>query len=180
MLSTGDAVPEVVLDPVFGRALTLPADLSARPLAVVFVGGLSMPRTRAILSGLQDAYADLDRAGVQLVAVTGSEMDRARDFVPRFHLLYPLVVDADGALRDRFGLSAGQGVGDVLRGWMHDMRQIREIARWGRGMPEAGAAARPAWFVLGVDGCVAAAHAGAPDPTALVSAACAALSPSSG
>lgn len=179
MLTTGDAVPRVVLDPVFGTALDLPDTLAVGPIVVVFVGGLSTPHTRGILAALQDVYGDLDRNGIRLVGVTSSDLDRARDFVPRYHVLFPLVVDPEGTLRQCFGLDTASGMASTLRGLVDEVRHARDIVRLGRGWFEPGASAPPGWFVLGVDGRVATARGKAPDVAELLAAARPTLSPSS-
>jgi len=179
VLTTGDTVPSVVLDPVFGVALDLPATLTAGPVVLVFVGGLSTPQTRGILAALQGTYGDLDRDGIRLVAVTSSHLDRARDFIPRYHVLFPLVVDPEGRLRQRFGLDMSSGIAAFVRGLKDEVRHARDMVRLGRGWFEPGASAPPSWFILGDDGRVATARGEAPDVAEVCRAARTTVSPPS-
>ncbi len=180
MLTKGDAVPGMTLTPVFGRSITLPADLHGGPLIVVFMGALASSRTRGVVALLQEAYADLDREGTRLVVVTGSALERARDFVPRYHLLFPLVVDEDGGHRVAFGLVPGGGLIEQVRGWVDGVKHLRAMTRWGRGLPEPGVPSQMAWFCLGVDGCITESGQGAPLVSDLVRGAGVVPSSSSG
>ena len=94
MLRAGEQSPELMLRPAFGRAIALPDDLASGPVAIVFLGGLSTPDTRAAVAELQEVSAQMDRNGVRLVAVTTSAEDRVQRFVSRYHVLFPVVPDA--------------------------------------------------------------------------------------
>jgi peroxiredoxin len=162
VLKPAEAVPTVEMKPVFGRAVSLPSSLNKGRLLLVFVGALSNPRADRVLTGLGEIYGDLERAGVRLVAVTGSSERRAQDYVPRHHVLFPVVVDEDSTLRVCFGLPKR------ARG----LARLREpISAIKTRIMEPQADGPMAWFLLGVDGRIQSGAQAQPDPEALLAAA---------
>ena len=151
MLRSGDLVPALELRPAFGRALSLPDDLEDGPLVVVWLGGVSTPDTRAAVATLQEASAELDRAGVRLIAISTSALARVQDFVSRFHVLFPVVSDANTRLREQFGVGPG-APSDLARGLARDVRRLSRGGPWGRGWVEPGAYAPAACLVLSEKG----------------------------
>ena len=87
--------PDFEAKPVFGKRLLLQKEAQTRPLVLVFVPGLASPVARNHLASLQSRVADFDLAGVGLYALTPSTLVSAQDFVPRHHLLFPLIADKD-------------------------------------------------------------------------------------
>lgn len=150
MIRPGETAPNLELRPAFGRPLSLPDDLAAGPLAVVCLGGLSTPDTRAAVETLQSASAELDRDGIRLIALTTSSLERVQDFVSRYHVLFPMVPDPQGELRAGFGLDKG-AVSDVIRGLAREVCRAGRSLQTGRGWVEPGAFAPAACFVLGGD-----------------------------
>jgi peroxiredoxin len=151
VLRAGQDAPEVELIPAFGRAVSLPSDLRGSPLALVCLGGLSTPDTRAAIDALQSLTAPLDRAGVRLLAITSSTRARTQDFVSRYHVLFPVVPDSERVLRSGFGLTDARPT-DAIRGVARELTRARRSIRAGRGWVEPGAYATAACFVLGIDG----------------------------
>jgi len=150
VLRAGESAPEVDLQPAFGRPISLPDDLTQGPVAVVCLGGLSTPDTRAAVASLQEASAALDRDGVRLIALTTSTLDRVQDFVSRYHVLFPVVSDPSGKLRACFGLGLGAAT-DVLRGLAREVSRPGRSLQVGRGWAEPGAYTPAACFVLARD-----------------------------
>ena len=141
----------MVLRPAFGRAIDLPTGLTGGPVAVVFLGGLSTPDTREAVAQLQEVSAQLDRDGVRLVAVTTSTEARVQRFVSRYHVLFPVVPDADCQLRSAFGLG-GAGATQIVRGLLREFVRPRRHLQLGRGWIEPLAYAPAGSFVLATDG----------------------------
>jgi len=154
VLRPREPAPVLELQPVFGRALSLPDDLASGPIGVVCLGGVSTPDTRAAVATLQDASAQLDRLGVRLVVLCTSGDDRVREFVSRYHVLFPMVADPSLELRRTFGLQAG-GLMDGMRGLARELSRPGRSLRIGRGWLEEGAYTPAACFLLGADGAVA-------------------------
>ncbi len=99
MLTAGTAAPNFVRQPVFGLPVEVPG---SRILVLVFLRHLGCPYARESIHRLQGAVADMDLAGADLVVVTRTDLETARDFVPRNHLLFPVISDTEGTLFDLF------------------------------------------------------------------------------
>lgn len=153
MLRPGEAISELVLRPAFGRAITLPSDLSDGPIGLVCLGGLSTPDTREAVAALQEVSGQMSREGIRLVALTTSALDRVQDFVSRYHVLFPVVSDPQGDLRSSFGVACG-GAKDMLRGIAREISRPARVLQTGRGWREPHAYAPAVCFVLGTDGTV--------------------------
>lgn len=72
-----------------------------------FVGSLATRTARRTLATLQELVPDAHTARVGLAAVTSSSVVFARDYVPRYHLLPPLVADPGGHVHRGFSLDVG-------------------------------------------------------------------------
>lgn len=170
----GDLAPRLVLQPVFGLPVQVPAQVG--PVVLVFLRHLGCPFARAAVARLQAAFPDFDRAGVGLVGLSHCAVEVARDYVPRHHLLFPLVHDATGELRARFGV----GHNRRLIGGLGALRpaELWEALAHGKGLSRGDEAELPAELVIGGDGAVRYAHyprsiSSLPDPQALLSCAAA-------
>jgi len=133
--------------------MSLPEDLKGGPVALVCLGGVSTPDTRAAVGALQDASAELDRHGVRLIALTTSDLTRVQEFVSRYHVLFPMVADPDCALRSKLGSSPSRTT-DFIRGLAREVARPGRNLQWGRGWVEGGAYALASCMVLGQDGTV--------------------------
>lgn len=126
--------------------------IGGRPLVMVFVRSLSGSLARLALASLQARFARFDAAGIGVVAITRCDLTLARDYVPRHHLLFPLVVDGDGRWFEAYGVGRDRGFGRSLLGLRPARVQalVRALAL-GRGRPDGGADQLPAEFVVGAD-----------------------------
>lgn len=102
ILNEGVPVPVTQLNPVSG----LPVTFGTLPAVIVFIRDLHGTTARMAIDALTKAWSTLDAKAVQLAVVTRTELTYARDYVPRHHVLFPLVVDETGDLRAQFGLEA--------------------------------------------------------------------------
>lgn len=131
MLEPGQHVPALGGQPVFGHPVRVPGGASgpAGGHLVVFVGHLVEARARALLLALQARVREAEARRVGLVGLTSASEALASDFVPRYHLIPPLLVDPDGthhrawqvpALRGRGGRGgrARALLGGSPEGWM--------------------------------------------------------------
>jgi peroxiredoxin len=123
------------------------------PLVVLFLRGLDGGLARAAIAAAHAALPRLDAAGVRLVAFTRSDLDFARDFVPRHHVLFPVVVDSDGAWFATYGVARDRGLLRSVTG----LRPAKVRAAFGTlgrgtGLPRGGADQLPAEFVVDADG----------------------------
>jgi len=174
MLRPGDLAPPFRVQPVFG----LPVQTGGRPLVVLFLRSLSGGLARAAVVEAQKALVTLDTAGVGLVAFTRCDLTLARDYVPREHVLFPIVVEETDARFVAWGVGRDRGLGRSLLGLRPaGIRAAASSLGLGRGRPEGGVDQLPAEFVVGRNGRVVHARYGRtifdlPDVAALCAAAC--------
>ncbi len=132
VLNEGVVVPVTHLNPVSG----LPITFGTSPAVVVFVRDLHGTTARMALAALSTIWSELDAHGVQLAVVTHTDLTYARDYVPRHHVLFPLIVDETGGLREQFGLGTdGALTGTLLslrpgnvRAWFDGLGLSRDLA----------------------------------------------------
>jgi peroxiredoxin len=139
---------------VFGREVRVPEGLDAGPLVLCFVRYLGCSFCRESLAELQEAFPDFDRAGARVVAVTRTPMRTARDFVPRHHLLFPVVADPEGSLEERFHIGRDRDLMCTIKGLPEtDIGRTLRALRRGHGPFEGPERQLAAEFVIGRDGC---------------------------
>ncbi|MSP56329.1 MAG: redoxin domain-containing protein [Myxococcales bacterium] len=100
VLSEGVPVPVAQLEPVSG----LPVAFGKLPAVVVFLRDLHGTSARVAIGRFEVVRQKLGAAGIQAAIVTRTSLEYARDYVPRHHVLIPLVADVDGDIRKQFGL----------------------------------------------------------------------------
>lgn len=142
-LKPGDPAPSFRIQPVFG----LPLQVPGRRSLLLFLRSLGSPSTRSLLATLQASHRDFDR--VQVVQFTRSSLEQCRDFVPRQHLLLPLVSDPPGDWYRAYG------VGDGLARTLLNPRaflQYPSRLSMGHGWPEGALGQQTAALLLGAEG----------------------------
>lgn len=144
-MKVGDLAPSFTLQPVFGLPVVVPGSLTL----LLFLRPLGSSNTRAMLAAMQEAHREFD--GVQVVQFTRSSLEHARDFVPRQHLLLPLVCDPEGEWYARFGVVDG-----LLSAFLdpRGMLQFPQRLLGGHGPLEAPYGQRAAALVVGADGVI--------------------------
>lgn len=117
---------------------------------------MASPLGRLALHELQAAWAALDRAGVRVVAIVPSPPSDALDFVPRHHLLFPVVLDVDRAIAQSWGVQDDRRLGESVRALspalLRRAASALSLGSSGLGGPHE---ARAAVVLLGRDGRVA-------------------------
>lgn len=91
-----------VRKPVFGMPIDSAEVTRSSPMALVFLRYAGSAHTRRTAVDLHAVWADLDHQDVRLVVVTEGSVKAVNDFVPRYHLLYPVLHDATGELYDAY------------------------------------------------------------------------------
>jgi hypothetical protein len=119
------------------EGMSLRALSSLSPVLLVFPKPLGTSSCRAWLSALAAARREIESRGVRPAVVHEASEGEARAELSRFGLEYiARVADPDGALHDRFGLSAGTAEGrPPLRDWLARRRgRIRGDASRAAGL----------------------------------------------
>lgn len=144
--------PDFEAKPVFGKRLLLQEEAKKRPLVLVFVPGLASPVARNILAALQAMVADFDLAGVGLYAITPSTLVSAQDFVPRHHLLFPLIADSERSIHRLYG-AGRMGPKQAIRSLQPEsLKQGAAALRQGAGFGVRGTLRGACGFVVGRGG----------------------------
>ena len=162
MLRVGDVAPGFCERPIFGRDVDLLALAGSRPVGLCFVGHTNSPISHRAFQELHDHVRDFDLADVELLVVTPSGLTVARDFVPRYHVLFPVISDLEGKIFDAYSVGTSTRL-DALQLFRPDL--LRDVARRFKGGigPRAlsleGQEARlPAEFVISPQGRIAYAR----------------------
>ena len=155
MLQVGERAPAFRAKPVFGYEVAIPDSARKRPLVLVFVPALESSISRSGLARLQERYADFDRLGVSVVAISPSSLRATQDFAPRYHVLFPLISDESGEISSRFDVGR-IGAGGVLSNINPaTIRGGVESLGLGFGLPNRGMLQAAAECVVDVDGTIA-------------------------
>jgi peroxiredoxin len=112
MLRVGEAAPLLDAQPVSGLRVRVG---SGAPLVVCFVRSVLGGQARAAVRAAHADLPALEARGIGVVLVTRGPMEAARDFVPRWHVRVPVVVDEDGAMFRAWGVGAASWT-QTLRG----------------------------------------------------------------
>ncbi len=173
MLSVGDLAPAFTVQPVFG----LPVKTGGRPLAVLFLRSLSGSLARAAIVEATKALPRIEAAGGAMVAFTRCDLTLARDLVPRNHVLFPVVVEPDGARFEAWGVGRDKGLARSIVSLVRPstLQTLSAALQLGRARPEGGVDQLFAEFLVGADGRVRYARYGRtifdlPDAEALCAA----------
>lgn len=155
MLTVGDAAPGMKLHPVFG----LPVDLSHGTTVVAFLRPLTGCTARVQITTLTEAFPRFDAEAIRVVGVTRTDLTYARDFVPRYHVLFPIYVDETGEVFRAFQVGADKGLAKTLTTLPTRLGTAVEALKLGRTWNVLPSSDLPAWFVVR-DGRVAYASYG--------------------
>ncbi len=155
MLKPGDPAPPFRQQPVFGLPVDLEQATRRYPVLLYFGRYLGCVHFRDNLARLQQAWPRFDVLGATVVAITRSDLDTARDFVPRYHLLYPMVCDPEGALYAQWQVPVGSRL-DAIRALTPGAVKVAAAAvRHGIDPREALRPQLPAAFVVAPGGRIA-------------------------
>jgi peroxiredoxin len=156
-LEVGDLAPSFEHRPVFGLPVSVPS--GAQPLVLLFIRHLGDPFARQAIAEVQERYADFDRLGIKMAAITQTELVTARDFVPRFHVLCPVVTDPEGQLHARYGIGCDRFLMGSVKGLVRDSPgRLVAALNLGHGRLTGPARQLTAEFVIDGEGCIRAAR----------------------
>ncbi|MCP4810809.1 MAG: redoxin domain-containing protein [Proteobacteria bacterium] len=150
MLTAGQIAPTFEKRPVFGLPVSVPH--TRYSTVICFVRGLGSPLTREALSLLQDRWAEFDELGHRIVAITDSPASMAQDFVPRYHVLFPVICDPGQELFKLYEVGGHIELAGNLRGLAGSARSAFRALRHGHGPLERNHLKLPAQFCVASDG----------------------------
>lgn len=103
----GDKAPPFELPDQKGDVFRLEDALSRGPLVVFFYPKDETPVCTAEACSFRDAHEDFVAAGASIVGISSDGVESHKRFAARNGLKYPILADAHGAVRKRFGVPRG-------------------------------------------------------------------------
>lgn len=102
-MKIGDKIPEQLGLDTEGKPVSA-ADYAGKRLAIYFYPKDSTPGCTAEACSLRDGYAELRRAGFEIIGVSKDSAASHARFAEKYSLPFRLVADTDTALNQAFGV----------------------------------------------------------------------------
>jgi peroxiredoxin len=165
-VKAGDLAPVFSLPDADGAIFDSRKHLARGPLVVTFYRGVWCPYCNLDLQALEAARGDIESRGASLVALSMQNAANSRRSLRDNRLGFPILVDFEGAVADRFGLrfKLPDQLVEVYKQFGNDLAWINGEPSWTLPMP--------ARYVIDRDGVVAYAEVNPdytmrPDPSEL-------------
>src|SRR5271170_5364316 len=104
-LKVGDSIPDVTLRTVDDKEVSLRKLVADKPAVLVFYRGGWCPYCNRHLQALATIKDDLDKEGVQLIAISMDQPGKLRETLQKDKLDYTLLSDSDAKAVEAFGIS---------------------------------------------------------------------------
>ena len=104
-LKVGDSIPDVTLRTVEDKEVSLRKLVADKPAVLVFYRGGWCPYCNRHLQALATIKSDLDKEGVQLIAISMDQPGKLRETLQKDKLDYTLLSDSDAKAVEAFGIS---------------------------------------------------------------------------
>ncbi|MFE2267026.1 peroxiredoxin [Streptomyces griseosporeus] len=114
-LKPGDRVEDFALPDETGTPRKLSEFLADGPVVLFFYPAALTPGCTAEACHFRDLAAEFAAVGARPVGVSGDPVDRQQEFAGRHGLGMPLLSDADGTVRERFGVRRGFSLAPTRR-----------------------------------------------------------------
>lgn len=130
-IEVGDAVEDFTLPDETGTARSLSELLADGPVVLFFYPAALTPGCTAEACHFRDLAAEFAAVGARPVGVSGDPVERQQEFAGRHTLGMPLLSDADGAIRERFGVKRGFSLAPTKRATfvIAEDRTVLEVVR---------------------------------------------------
>ncbi|CAL9323427.1 peroxiredoxin [Streptomyces sp. SudanB182_2057] len=106
-LTVGDTAEDFALPDETGTTRSLTGLLADGPVVLFFYPAALTPGCTAEACHFRDLTAEFAALGARPVGISGDTVGKQREFTDRHRLGMPLLSDADGAVRERFGVRRG-------------------------------------------------------------------------
>ncbi|MFE2051154.1 peroxiredoxin [Streptomyces sp. NPDC059459] len=113
--AVGDTVEDFTLPDETGAPRRLTELLAGGPVVLFFYPAALTRGCTAEACHFRDLAAEFAAAGARPVGVSGDAVERQREFAGRHTLGMPLLSDADGAVRELFGVRRGFALAPTRR-----------------------------------------------------------------
>ncbi|MER7897750.1 peroxiredoxin [Streptomyces sp. NPDC096046] len=114
-VETGDTVEDFALPDETGAVRTLSGLLAEGPVVLFFYPAALTPGCTAQACHFRDLATEFAAVGARPVGISGDTVERQQEFAGRHGLGMPLLSDADGAVRERFGVTRGFSLAPTKR-----------------------------------------------------------------
>ena len=114
-LKVGDKVEDFSLPDETGTTRSLTELLAEGPVVLFFYPAALTPGCTAEACHFRDLAAEFAAVGARPVGISGDAVDRQQQFAERHTLGMPLLSDADGTVRERFGVTRGFSLAPTKR-----------------------------------------------------------------
>ncbi|MFJ7072007.1 peroxiredoxin [Streptomyces sp. NPDC098781] len=114
-LKIGDKVEDFELPDETGTLRSLTELLAEGPVVLFFYPAALSPGCTAEACHFRDLAAEFAAVGARPVGISGDAVARQQEFADRHTLGMPLLSDADGTVRDRFGVTRGFSLAPTKR-----------------------------------------------------------------
>ena len=114
-VNVGDQVEDFALPDETGTPRQLSELLGDGPVVLFFYPAALTAGCTAEACHFRDLAAEFTAAGARPVGISGDPVDRQQEFAGRHTLGFPLLSDADGTVRERFGVKRGFSLAPTKR-----------------------------------------------------------------
>lgn len=114
-IEIGDKADDFALPDETGTVRRLGELLADGPVVLFFYPAALTPGCTAEACHFRDLAAEFAEAGARPVGISGDTVEKQQEFAGRHTLGMPLLSDADGAVRERFGVKRGFSVAPTKR-----------------------------------------------------------------
>lgn len=114
-IEVGDKVEDFELPDETGTPRSLTSLLADGPIVLFFYPAAMTPGCTAEACHFRDLAAEFAAAGARPVGISGDSVERQQEFAGKHTLGMPLLSDADGAIRERFGVTRGFSLAPTKR-----------------------------------------------------------------
>ncbi|MGW7822134.1 peroxiredoxin [Streptomyces puniciscabiei] len=114
-IEAGDKVEDFALPDETGTTRRLTELLAEGPVVLFFYPAALTPGCTAEACHFRDLAAEFAAVGARPVGISGDSVDKQQEFAGRHGLGMPLLSDADGAVRERFGVRRGFSLAPTKR-----------------------------------------------------------------
>ncbi|MGW2723536.1 peroxiredoxin [Streptomyces sp. NPDC001492] len=106
-VNVGDKIDDFELPDETGATRTLSELLADGPVVLFFYPAALTVGCTAEACHFRDLAAEFAAAGARPVGISGDSVEKQQEFTGRHNLGMPLLSDADGTIRERFGVKRG-------------------------------------------------------------------------
>ena len=106
-VNVGDKIDDFELPDETGATRTLSELLADGPVVLFFYPAALTAGCTAEACHFRDLAAEFAAAGARPVGISGDSVEKQQEFTGRHNLGMPLLSDADGTIRERFGVKRG-------------------------------------------------------------------------